>query len=81
METDLHVRGLEKKITALSDALAHLSSDKDLRELLLIIKNPGWTTPAELRFSEIILDGLTLQVKQLADMKQQFVAGARMVGR
>lgn len=81
MDQRLHINGLEKKITALSDALAHLSSDKDLRELLLLIKQPGWTTPAELRLSEAMLDGIAAQVKVVADARQQFIAGARLVGR
>ena len=42
---------LDKKITALSDALAKLGSADDLRKLLLIIRRPGWTTPAELAFA------------------------------
>jgi hypothetical protein len=42
-----HILVIEKKVSALSDALAHLGKGTSLRELLKIIKFPGWTTPAE----------------------------------
>ena len=44
----LEIRKFEKSITALSDALAHLGKGTDLRDLIMIIRKPGWTTPAEL---------------------------------
>jgi hypothetical protein len=36
-----HLKVLEKKITALSDALAHLGKGADLRDLIEIIRFPG----------------------------------------
>ncbi len=44
-----HIRELEKKVSALSDALAHLGKGTTLQELLRIIRFPGYTTPAEYR--------------------------------
>ena len=41
---DNHIRELDKKISALSDALAHLGQGTSLKELLRIIRFPGYTT-------------------------------------
>lgn len=74
-----HVRELEKKITALSDALAHLGRGTTLQELLKIIRFPGWTTPAELGFVHMILDQGVAQVAALEKMQEQLVEVSRKV--
>lgn len=56
MATHPDIGKLEKKITALSDALAHLGKGTDLKDPLRIIHNPGWTTPAEWLFAVGIID-------------------------
>ena len=76
---DDHVKLLDKKITDLSDALAHLGKGTDLKELLRIIRFPGYTTPAELAFSVAILDTMQVQVKALTELNTQFVAAAKLV--
>mgnify|MGYP000036765942 CR=1 FL=1 len=80
---DLERVALEKKITVLSKALASLqkTSEKDLRELLLIIKRPGWTTPAELGFTNVVLDSIGQQVKLVNSMKTNFLKIAKTVGQ
>jgi len=47
----LDLRKLETRIDALSNALARLGKGGDLKELIRIIKFPGWTTPAEFAFA------------------------------
>jgi len=47
----LDLRKLERRIDALSNALARLGKGGDLKELIRIIKFPGWTTPAEFAFA------------------------------
>jgi hypothetical protein len=76
---DDHVKLLDKKITDLSDALAHLGKGTDLKELLRIIRFPGYTTPAELAFSVAILDTMQVQVKALTELNTHFVAAAKLV--
>jgi hypothetical protein len=76
---DDHVKLLDKKITDLSDALAHLGKGTDLKELLRIIRFPGYTTPAELAFSVAILDTMQVQVKTLTELNTQLVAAAKLV--
>lgn len=74
-----HVAELDKKITALSDALAHLGKGTDLRELLRIIKNPGWTTPAEFAFATTILDSMHEQVNQLSKTSTKLLEASKQV--
>jgi hypothetical protein len=76
---DDHVKLLDKKITDLSDALAHLGKGTDLKELLRIIRLPGYTTPAELAFSVAILETMQVQIKSLNELNTQFVAAAKLV--
>jgi hypothetical protein len=68
-----------KKVDALNDALAHLSSDDDLRELIKIIRKPGWTTPAETIFVHGVLDSLIAHANAMAGLKKQLLAGSRAV--
>jgi hypothetical protein len=75
------IKGLEKKITALSNALAKLGKGTDLSDLIMIIKNPGWTTIAEYMLVTSIVDHLTVQVKTFGEMQKNLVAGAKSVGR
>mgnify|MGYP000033816048 CR=1 FL=1 len=72
---------LEKQITTLSNALAKLGKGTDWRELILIIKRPGWTTPAELIFTSAILDGLMGQLKAFDGLKNSLIKGSKVVGR
>lgn len=76
---DTHIQELEKKISALSDALAHLGQGTSLKELLRIIRFPGYTTPAEFIFNVAILDTMLVQVHALDKLGQDLVAGAKLV--
>lgn len=74
------LKRFEKSITALSDALAHLGKGTSLRELILIIKRPGWTTPAELTFASSIVESMTSQVNILERLQGDLLKGSQMVG-
>ena len=74
-----HVKILDKKITALSDALAHLGKGTDLKELLRIIRFPGYTTPAELAFTIAMLDGMQRQVDAINRMSTDLISSAKQV--
>ena len=58
---------LEKKISQLIIAIgdAERGNSEALKKLLLHIRNPGWTTPAELAFSHLTLDAVLKQVQAL----------------
>ncbi|HAT32052.1 MAG TPA: hypothetical protein DCW29_14705 [Janthinobacterium sp.] len=78
-DTKNHIQQLEKKITALSDALAHLGQGTSLKELLKIIRFPGYTTPAEFSFNIAILDAMQTQVSALDKLGQDLLAGGKLV--
>ena len=73
------IAALEKKVTDLSNALAHLGTTEDLHELLRIIKRPGWTTPAEFILTTSIVDSITAQTKSIATQRQQLLKAAEEV--
>lgn len=79
MTHETHVKLLDKKITELSDALAHLGRGSDLKDLLKIIVKPGWTTPAELAFSMAIVDTMQGQVKLLSNLSTQLLEAGKQV--
>jgi hypothetical protein len=70
---------LEKQISALSDALANLNSADDLRRLILLIRKPGWTTPAEFVFASGLVDSMLAQTRVLAQMKDALLKGSDAV--
>lgn len=70
---------LEKQISALSDALANLNSADDLRKLILLIRKPGWTTPAEFTFASGLVDSMLAQTKVLNQMKETLLRGSDAV--
>jgi hypothetical protein len=76
----IDLKKFEKSITALSDALAHLGKGTSLRELILIIKRPGWTTPAEFAFASSIVENMTSQVASLERLQGDLLKASQMVG-
>ena len=76
---DTHFRELDKKITALSDALAHLGKGTSLQELLRIIRFPGYTTPAEMLFSLALVDAMQAHANALDKLGNELLAGAKSV--
>lgn len=75
-----HIKVLDKQISDLSDALAHLGRGTDLKELIKIIRKPGWTTPAEFAFSVAIIDSLRLHVDAIERLSGQLLEAAGQVG-
>jgi hypothetical protein len=76
----IDIKRLEKKVTDLSDALAKLGSKDDFKKLILILRRPGWTTPAEFIFASGIVDSMTAQVNALAKLKGELLKGSDAVG-
>lgn len=74
-----HVKILDKKITELSDALAHLGKGTDLKELIRIIRFPGWTTPAEFAFAVGMIDAMQLHANALNNLSTQLLSASKLV--
>ncbi len=71
---------LEKQVSALSDALAHLATPEDWKHLIIILHRPGWTTPAEQLFASAILESFQAHTNALVALKGQLMKGAEAVG-
>ena len=76
---DLHVREVEAKVTALSNALATLGRGTTLAEMLKIIHFPGYTSQAEFAITMAVLDSMSAQVASLTKMQNELVAATRMI--
>lgn len=79
-EHELDIQTLEKKVTALSDALAHLGKGTTMQELLRIIRSPGYTTPAELLFTGALVEAMHAQVSLVSQLGHSLLSGAKAVG-
>jgi len=73
------IKKVEAEVTALSDALAHLGKGEDIRELLKIIRFPGYTTPAEMLFTLGLVKSVKAQTKVLAETMADLMAAAKQV--
>jgi hypothetical protein len=76
---EMHVRVIDEKVTALSNALAELGKGTSLSELITVIRFPGYTTPAEFAFTLAIVDSMAAHVSALAKLEQDLLAASRQV--
>ena len=79
MANKADITRLGKQVTDLSDALAKLNTPDDWKRLILILRRPGWTPPAELIFVSAILEAMRAQAIALAGLKAQLLAGSEAV--
>jgi hypothetical protein len=79
MATKADLEKLNKKITALSDALAKLGKGTDAKDLLQIIRKPGWTTIAELALVNLVIDQATMHTRMLGSLMGDLKAAAGKV--
>lgn len=75
-----HVEVLEKKITALSDALAKLGRGTTLADLIKIIHKPGWTTPAELAFASAMINAIQMHISAIETLQSEMLSASKIVG-
>ena len=73
------INALDKKVTAISKALANLNNQDDFKKLILEWRRPGWTTPAELIFVSAIVDSLGAHVSALVQLKGGLIKGSKAV--
>jgi hypothetical protein len=76
---DIDIGGLERRVTALSDALAHLGNADDLKRLILILRRPGWTTPAEFIFASGIVESMLAHSAALTKLRGDLLQGSEAV--
>jgi hypothetical protein len=74
-----HVDRIEGAAHDLLKELERMQAEEHVQELLRIIHNPGWTTPAELSFALTLLGEMTDRVRGIQRLGDQMLAGAREV--
>ena len=72
---------LEAKIKTLSSYYQKIAQQKELLELLRLIRRPGWTTPAERLLVHGYIDSLSASASSLLRSTEGMLRGAREVGR
>lgn len=70
---------LVRRVNALSALLARISRTAEMKELILIFRRPGWTTPAEFRFAQGAVESLTAQANALGQLKTSLLRASRAV--
>ena len=70
---------LETQVRELGKSVAALSFDSDAEELIKLFRKPGWTTPAEFRLVSGLVDGMSMQVKSIAGLKQVLLTSSREI--
>lgn len=75
-----HIAKLEKDITALSDALARLGQGTSLKELLIIIRRPGFTSVAEAAFLGALLNAAQTHAAAIETLQADILTASNAVG-
>jgi len=73
------IRRLEKQVSDVSSALVKLSNSDDWKQLIMIIHQPGFTSPQDLIFTSAILDMLLTQTAALKELKGQLLKGCEAI--
>lgn len=61
-------------------ATLHILSDDDLwLELIKLLRQPGWTTPAEFVLFDGITQAMHVHARALVEMKQVLLEGSRAI--
>lgn len=71
---------LSRQLKDLDVLLGKFAAAQRRRELIRIIKVPGWTTPAEFILVSSIVESLTTQLKVLEKLEVNLLKGAEHVG-
>ena len=74
------IGALEKSIHALQDRISVLAAEDDFVELIKIIHQPGWTTPAEFRLVNTVVTTFTKQIDVLEGLKTDLIQASQLVG-
>ena len=72
---------LEERITEVRERLTAIIEDDSFLELIKIIHNPGWTTPAEFRLVTTVVEAIDQQVRVIERLKVELLEGSRLVGQ
>ncbi|HEX6258451.1 MAG TPA: hypothetical protein VFZ48_03155 [Candidatus Saccharimonadales bacterium] len=72
---------LARKLRNLDTLLGRLAAAERRKELIKIIRIPGWTTPAEFLLVSSIVESVSAQLKVLEELEVNLLEASRMVGK
>jgi hypothetical protein len=75
----LDLKNLEKRLRTLSAGLVKAGTVKDFEELIIILKRPGWTTPAEYILFSALVDSMQSQLQQFGNVRKELLRGGKAV--
>jgi hypothetical protein len=75
-----NIAHLETRIMELGEQLGTMSDTSDLKEMIILIHHPGWTTPAEYLLVSGIVDAMQEHAKALTTLRQALMTGSRVIG-
>ena len=83
MQEGHDLQKLEHALKECSHNLRQLGehSTPTVEELLVIVRRPGWTTPAEFALVHALADAVRGQARSLLSTIEGLVAGTQLVGR
>ena len=70
---------LETRIKELGEQLETMGDSSDLKEMILLMHYPGWTTPAEYLLVSGIVAAMQEHVQALTNLRQGLIAGSRVI--
>jgi hypothetical protein len=73
------ISSLEEAVNNASEVLREINDGNMLPDILEIIRQPGWTTPAEFVFALAMTESLTRELETARRTMQGIMAGARRV--
>ena len=75
-----HINRIEAELKELETLTRSSASNEDVQEVLRIIHQPGWTTPAETQLMLALTEATISNVKQTARLRQELLRCAKAVG-
>jgi hypothetical protein len=73
------IDGLARTINDALEILREINEENELEAVLEIIRQPGWTKPAEYVFTQVMAESIGRELENTRRMMQGILAGARRV--
>jgi len=75
------INGLERRITEVSDLIARLRVDADIKRLIANIHRPGFTTPAEFMLLNAAVQGMHDHLAAVSALNATVIHASDVIGR
>ncbi len=80
-EGEHNIAYLEGRVRELGKLLETMSDTGDLEELIILMRRPGWTTPAEYLLVSATVYAMQQQMETLAALRQTLLNASRAIAQ